>query len=49
MKKTYSTPQTTVIAIATQQMIAESIAVGNSYNGDEVGSRRGSYWDDDDE
>ena len=54
MKKIYISPTMTVVAVAMQKMIAASseneVSIGSDdYNGDEVGSRRGSSWDDDDE
>lgn len=50
MKKIYQNPAITIVKIQAQQMLAESLGVGNTYNGETVLSRRGrSEWDDEDE
>jgi len=50
MKKTYISPSVNVKEVAPMQMIAESLSIGDHYNGSsdiEVrGSRSDSEWDD---
>ena len=38
MKKNYIKPTTQIFKIAVQQVIATSVAVGSSYNGDAIGA-----------
>ena len=50
MKKIYQNPTIKIVKIQTQQMLAESVDVGTTYNGETVLSRRDrSVWDDEDE
>ena len=50
MKKIYQKPIINIVAVQLQQMIAESVAIGNDYNGATIQSRRrNDVWDDDDE
>lgn len=47
MKKIYQNPTITIVKIQTLQMLAESVGVGATYNGETVLSRRDhSDWDD---
>ena len=50
MKKTYINPDTKVLIVQTQQMIAASLGFGEDGSADNAESRRrGIIWDDDDE
>ena len=49
MKKIYQAPTVNIVAVRLQHMIAESIAIGNAYSGGSIQSRRGGFWDEDEE
>lgn len=51
MKKIYQKPIVNIVAIQTQQMIAESIGVGANYNGTTTveSRRRNGVWDDEED
>ncbi len=48
MKKIYLTPETQIVEVELQRMIAESIMFGNSYNGSDDIESRDCDWEDED-